>query len=104
MIAVQGLAQVKIAKDEAVALGQRLKASDVAGEARGLRDGKKQGLRSTEDTRVFRAPAHPKEDNHATPAVALLVGRNPDRRSHPTGYGVPSGRALHAWRDLQLCV
>jgi hypothetical protein len=34
---VQGLAQVKVAKGETLTPGQRLKAGDAAGEARGLR-------------------------------------------------------------------
>ncbi len=37
LIVVQGVAQVKVAKGETLTPGQRLKASDVAGEARGLR-------------------------------------------------------------------
>lgn len=37
LIVVQGLAQVKVATDKALAPGQRLKASDATGEARGLR-------------------------------------------------------------------
>ena len=37
LIVVQGLTQVKIARDAAITPGQRLRASDAAGEARGLR-------------------------------------------------------------------
>lgn len=37
LIVVQGLAQVKVAQGEALTPGERLKASDAAGEARGLR-------------------------------------------------------------------